>query len=49
VEVKVEHGRAPLVCGVLAGEHRHYRGNGNRFEEFTTVHHTLLQAKQSEV
>src|SRR2546425_121465 len=39
MEVKIENGRAPFVCGVLAGERRYYGGGGDRFEEFTTVHH----------
>jgi hypothetical protein len=40
MEVNVENGRAPFVHGVSAGE-RNDRGDGHRFQEFTTVHHSL--------
>ena len=39
VEVKIEYGRAPFVRRLLPAERRRDRSDGERFQEFTAVHH----------
>jgi hypothetical protein len=47
MEVKVEHGRAPLVRGrALADDRRNNASGGDGFEEFTAVRHTNMHDSQ---
>jgi len=39
MEVHIEDGRPPFVCGVLADERRHDSRDSERLEEFTAIHH----------